>query len=83
MTPFAARTQGALAGAVRDARDAWTPWHSAAAVLVVLAAFVPVVAPSWVHVDSLANGFYLALAATGLWLTIGLGGMPSLGQWEM
>jgi ABC-type branched-subunit amino acid transport system ATPase component/ABC-type branched-subunit amino acid transport system permease subunit len=80
VTPFAARTQGALAGAVRDARDAWTPWHSAAAVLVVLAAFVPVVAPSWVHVDSLANGFYLALAATGLWLTIGLGGMPSLGQ---
>ena len=27
--------------------------------------------PSWVHVDSLANGFYLALAATGLWLAVG------------
>ena len=32
------------------------------------------------HVDSVANGFYLALAATGLWLTVALGGMPSLGQ---
>ena len=32
------------------------------------------------HVDSLANGFYLALAATGLWIAVGLAGMPSLGQ---
>ena len=38
------------------------------------------VAPSWVHVDSLADGLYLALAATGLWISVGLAGMPSLGQ---
>ena len=37
-------------------------------------------APSWVHVDSLADGLYLALAATGLWISVGLAGMPSLGQ---
>jgi branched-chain amino acid transport system ATP-binding protein/branched-chain amino acid transport system permease protein len=80
VTTLAGRTGGALAGAARDARSAWTPWHSAAAALVALAAFVPAVAPSWVHVDSVANGFYLALAATGLWLTVALGGMPSLGQ---
>ena len=80
MTPVAARTGGALAGALRDARSAWTPWHTPAAALVVLAAFVPAVAPNWVHVDAIANDFYLVLAATGLWLTVGLGGMPSLGQ---
>jgi branched-chain amino acid transport system ATP-binding protein/branched-chain amino acid transport system permease protein len=80
VTPVAARTGGALAGALRDARSAWTPWHSGAAALVVLAAFVPAVAPSWVHLDAIANDYYLVLAATGLWLTVGLGGMPSLGQ---
>ena len=37
-------------------------------------------APSWVRVDSLADGLYLALAATGLWISVGLAGMPSLGQ---
>jgi branched-chain amino acid transport system ATP-binding protein/branched-chain amino acid transport system permease protein len=80
VTELAARTGGALADAARGARSAWTPWHSAALAVVVFAAFVPAFAPSWIHVDSLANGFYLALAATGLWLTVALGGMPSLGQ---
>ncbi|MFL6015462.1 MAG: branched-chain amino acid ABC transporter ATP-binding protein/permease [Gaiellaceae bacterium] len=80
MTALVERTGGALAGAARDARTAWTGRHTAAAALVALAALVPPIAPSWVHVDSVANGFYLALAATGLWLTVALGGMPSLGQ---
>ena len=58
-------------GGPRRARGVDAPAHGAAVALVVLAALVPAVAPSWVHVDSMANGFYLALAATGLWLTVG------------
>jgi branched-chain amino acid transport system permease protein len=80
VTTIAERTGTALAEAAREARAAWRPWHAVAAVFLVLAALVPLAAPSWVHVDSLANGFYLALAATGLWITVGLAGMPSLGQ---
>jgi branched-chain amino acid transport system permease protein len=80
MTAIAGRTSTALLDALREVRRAWRLWYTGAAVLVALAALVPAVAPSWVHVDSLANGFYLALAATGLWITVALAGMPSLGQ---
>jgi branched-chain amino acid transport system permease protein len=80
VTTVAERTGAALAEAAREARASWRPWHAVAAAFLVLAALVPLAAPSWVHVDSLANGFYLALAATGLWITVGLAGMPSLGQ---
>jgi len=80
MTAVAERTRNAFAEAVRDARAAWRHWYSAAAAGVALTALLPAVAPAWVHIDSLANGFYLALAATGLWITIALAGMPSLGQ---
>jgi branched-chain amino acid transport system permease protein len=76
----AVRTRRALGGAVHDARAAWGPWHTAAAVLVALIALVPAAAPSWIHVDSMADSFYVALAATGLWVSVGLAGMPSLGQ---
>ena len=75
-----ARTRRALTDALGDARKGWSPWYTAAAAFVALAALVPAVAPSWVHVDSLADGLYLALAATGLWISVGLAGMPSLGQ---
>ena len=74
------QTRTALADAAREARAAWTPWHSAAAVVVVVAAALPAFAPSWVHVDGVAAAFYRAVAATGLLLAVGLGGMPSLGQ---
>jgi ABC-type branched-subunit amino acid transport system ATPase component/ABC-type branched-subunit amino acid transport system permease subunit len=80
VTTIAERTGTALAEASRQARATWRPWHGVAVALVALVALVPAAAPSWVHVDSLANGFYLALAATGLWITVGLAGMPSLGQ---
>jgi len=80
VTTIAERTGTALADAAREARASWRPWHAGAVALVAVAALVPAAAPSWVHVDSLANGFYLALAATGLWITVGLAGMPSLGQ---
>jgi branched-chain amino acid transport system ATP-binding protein/branched-chain amino acid transport system permease protein len=80
VTEIAARTEGAIREAVRELGAGWTRWHSAGLVLVALAALLPAVAPSWVHVDSVASGFYLALSATGLWLCVGLAGMPSLGQ---
>jgi branched-chain amino acid transport system ATP-binding protein/branched-chain amino acid transport system permease protein len=74
------RTAVAFRDAFRELRSGWTPWHTAAAVALALAACVPIAPPAWVHVDSIANGFYLALAATGLWVTVGLAGMPSLSQ---
>ena len=74
MTTIAERTGGALAEAAREARSAWRPWYAGVAVLLVVVALVPVAPPAWVHVDSVANGFYLALAATGLWITVGLAG---------
>src|SRR5439155_1086430 len=49
------RTVDALAGALRDVRGAWTRTHTAVALGIVLAALVPLVAPAWVHVDSLAE----------------------------
>jgi branched-chain amino acid transport system permease protein len=76
----ATRTLRALTEAAANARKGWSPWYTAAAAFVALAAMLPAVAPSWVHVDSLADGLYLALAATGLWISVGLAGMPSLGQ---
>jgi len=79
VTALVGRTGGALAEAARDARTAWTHRHTAASALVALTALLPAVAPSWVHVDSMANGFYLALAATGLWLTVALGLLQAWG----
>jgi len=76
----AGRTAAALAEAAGEARAGWRLRYSGAAALVALAVLLPAAAPSWVHVDSLANGLYLALAATGLWITVALAGMPSLSQ---
>lgn len=75
-----AQTRGALADAVRDARRGWTRWHTLGALVVAIAAAAPAFAPAWFHVDGAAAGLYRALAATGLLLAVGLGGMPSLGQ---
>ena len=80
MTELAAQTATALAGALREARSAWRPGYTLGAAIVAVAALVPAANPSWIHVDSLANGMYLALAATGLWISVGPAGMPSLGQ---
>jgi branched-chain amino acid transport system ATP-binding protein/branched-chain amino acid transport system permease protein len=70
----------AFSGAARDAKAAWHGEQTAVAVMVVLAAALPWFAPGWVHVDVLAAWLYLALAATGLGLTAGLAGLPSLAQ---
>jgi branched-chain amino acid transport system permease protein len=70
----------AFAGAARDARAAWHGEQTALVALVALATALPWFAPGWVHVDVLAAWLYLALSATGLALTAGLGGLPSLAQ---
>jgi branched-chain amino acid transport system permease protein len=70
----------ALGGAARDARAAWHSEQTALAVLVALAAALPWFGPDWVHIDVLAAWLYLALSATGLALTAGLAGLPSLAQ---
>ncbi len=74
------RTQAAVGEAVRDARSAWRAPQTAGICAVAVAAALPWFAPGWVHVDELAGWLYLALAATGLVITVGIAGLPSLGQ---
>jgi branched-chain amino acid transport system ATP-binding protein/branched-chain amino acid transport system permease protein len=71
---------GEYRAAARDARAAWGGNQTAGVLLVALGCAVPWIAPGWVHVDVLAAWLYLALAATGLVLTVGIAGLPSLGQ---
>ena len=66
-------------GAARDARAAWSGRASAIAGMVLFAAFLPV-ARLGLGFDRLAGDLYLAAAAVGLGIVVGLGGMPSLGQ---
>ena len=68
-----------LGRAVGEARARWstTAWLSVAALAV--AAVIPFLSLPGVHVDSLAETAYLALAATALGLTVGPAGLPSLG----
>ena len=70
----------AFGEAARDACAAWHGEQTALAVLVALAAALPWLGPGWVHTDVLAAWLYLALSATGLALTAGLAGLPSLAQ---
>jgi branched-chain amino acid transport system permease protein len=80
MTTAFGRTRTALVGAAGEARSGWRGIHSLLVCLFVLAGVVPWIAPGWVHVDALAAWLYLALSATGLVVTIGLAGLPSLAQ---
>jgi branched-chain amino acid transport system permease protein len=68
-----------LRRAAGEARARWSTaaWLSLAALAV--AAAVPFLSLPGVHVDSLAETAYLALAATALGLTVGPAGLPSLG----
>ena len=75
-----AETGAALRQGAADARTAWRPEQTAAVVVVAVAAALPWIGPGWIHVDALASWLYLGLAATGLVLTVGFGGIPSLGQ---
>ena len=69
----------ALVDAARDARRAWNPRAWAGAAAVAVAALAPLFV-SDARLDDLASGLYLALAATGLALAVGVAGMPSLAQ---
>ena len=73
------QTRSAVVDAARDARAAWSVRASAIAGMVLLAALLPV-APLGLGFGRLAGDLYLAAAAVGLGIVVGLGGMPSLGQ---
>jgi branched-chain amino acid transport system permease protein len=75
----AAQTAGELRRAVEEARAGWSRVAGALAAAAALAALVPFLSLPGVHLDSLANTVYLAVAATGLGLTVGVAGLPSLG----
>ena len=75
-----AQTTVALREGARDARRAWGSLQWAAVGLVAAFAVLPWLGLGFVRVDELAAWFYLALAATGLALCVGLAGLPSLGQ---
>jgi branched-chain amino acid transport system permease protein len=76
----AVRTGTALREAAASARKGWTELASAGAAVAVVAALAPLALGGLVATDTLALGAYLALAATGLALCIGLAGVPSLAQ---
>jgi branched-chain amino acid transport system permease protein len=76
----AAVVSAALRDAARDARAAWGPGTTALAVLVLAAALMPVVVRDALTLASFAGWAYLALAAIGLVVSVGLAGMPSLAQ---
>jgi branched-chain amino acid transport system permease protein len=74
------RTARAFRDAGRDVGAEWSPVAWLAVGAVVLAALVPLVLPSSVRLDGLADTGYLALAAVGLGFAVGIGGIPSLAQ---
>jgi len=76
----AARTSAALREAAATARSSWSVTASAAGVAAALAVFAPLVLSGAVATDTLASGAYLALAATGLGLCVGLAGVPNVAQ---
>jgi branched-chain amino acid transport system ATP-binding protein/branched-chain amino acid transport system permease protein len=74
-----AQTALELRRAVAEARAGWGPQRWLVVTGIVAAAAVPFLSLPGVHVDSLADTLYLALAATALGLTVGSAGLPSLG----
>ena len=67
------QTRGALVEAVRDGRTAWNRRASLAVAVVAAAAIVPAL-PLGVGFDRLAGDLYLAAAAVGLGIVVGIGG---------
>jgi branched-chain amino acid transport system permease protein len=74
-----AQTRNAVVDAGREVRAGWTRPATAGLVAVTIAALLPVL-PLDVGLDRLASDLYLAAAAVGLGVVVGLGGMPSLGH---
>ena len=66
-------------GAARDARAAWRPRSTVALAAFAVAALAPLVVGDSRTAD-LAGGLYLASAAVGLALVVGVAGLPLLAQ---
>ena len=64
---------------LRDARRHWTRRVTLATLVLLVAAFVPLVTGD-ARLADLASGLYLACAAVGLGLVAGVAGLPSLAQ---
>jgi branched-chain amino acid transport system ATP-binding protein/branched-chain amino acid transport system permease protein len=74
-----ARTTGAeLRRAAGEARGAWSPAAWVAALALAIGLLLPFLGLG-LRMDALASTVYLAVAATGLGLTVGAAGLPSLG----
>ncbi len=73
------KTRNAIADAARDMRGTWCLRTTIAAAAFGLAAFAPLVFGES-RVADLASGLYLAAAAVGLALTVGVAGLPLLAQ---
>ncbi len=74
-----ARTTGAeLRRAAGEAREAWSPVAWVAALALAIGLLLPFLGLG-LRMDALASTLYLAVAATGLGLTVGAAGLPSLG----
>ena len=74
-----AETRDAVVEAARDVRAGWTRPATVGIVAVAFAALFPLL-PLGVGLNRLASDLYLAAAAVGLGIIVGLGGMPSLAQ---
>jgi ABC-type branched-subunit amino acid transport system ATPase component/ABC-type branched-subunit amino acid transport system permease subunit len=74
-----AETRNAVVEAARDVRAAWTRPATVGIVAIALAALFPLLQLD-IGLNRLASDLYLAAAAVGLGIIVGLGGMPSLGQ---
>jgi branched-chain amino acid transport system permease protein len=74
-----AQTRNAVVEAAQEVHAGWSRGATTGIVAIALAAFVPLL-PLNLGLDGLASDLYLAAAAVGLGIIVGLGGMPSLGQ---
>jgi branched-chain amino acid transport system permease protein len=79
-TAVGVRTASAVRDAARDVRSGWSRAATAAVAVAAFAAAAPLLVGGAVATDTLAGGAYLALAATGLAICVGLAGVPSLAQ---
>jgi ABC-type branched-subunit amino acid transport system permease subunit len=74
------RTVGAVREAASESRRGWSPSAWAVAGALAVAAAVPLVVTDPLRLAHLTGWLTFALAALGLGLVVGLGGLPSLAQ---
>jgi branched-chain amino acid transport system ATP-binding protein/branched-chain amino acid transport system permease protein len=74
------QTGRALRRAAVDARRSWDTGAGLLTALFVVALVLPPLLSNELETQRLATGLLLALAAAGLGFTVGLAGLPSLGQ---